>query len=68
VKNNKKRKEAIKIYKSIILPAVLYGCKSRCHFKRTQIGDVWQQCAEENIWRNEVTGDWIKLHGEKLNN
>jgi hypothetical protein len=31
---------------------------------------VGEQCVEVNIWTedSEVTGDWRKLHKEKLNN
>jgi hypothetical protein len=39
------------IYKTIILPVVLYGCKT-CSL----------------TLREEVTGDWRKLHNEELHN
>jgi hypothetical protein len=59
-----------RIYKTIILPAVLYGCETWSLM-------LW----EEHIWgffgnrvlrrtfepkRDEVTGEWRKLHSEEL--
>jgi hypothetical protein len=60
----------IKIYKTIILPVVLYGCEIRSL-------TLWE---ERRLWvfenrvlrrlsgrkRDKVTGDWRKLHNEEL--
>jgi hypothetical protein len=41
----------IRIYKSIILPVVLYGCETFSHFKGgTYTEGVGEQGAEDNIW------------------
>jgi hypothetical protein len=57
----------IRIYTTIILPVVLYGCetwfitlrkKHRLRVLRTIFGPR----------RDEVTGDWRKLHNEELHN
>jgi hypothetical protein len=34
----------------------------------TQTESVFEQGAEENIWRDEMAGDWRKLHNEELHN
>jgi hypothetical protein len=56
----------IKIYRTIILPVVLYGCEtwsltlkeeSRLRVLRRMFGSKW----------DEVTGEWRKLHNEELN-
>jgi hypothetical protein len=53
------KKVKIGIYKTIILPVLLYGY------------ETWyltlMQGAEENIW-DEVTGGWKKQHNEELHN
>jgi hypothetical protein len=46
----------IKIYKSIILPVVLYGC------------ETWLLRRIFLPKRDEVTGGWRKLHDEELHN
>jgi hypothetical protein len=60
----------IRIYKTIILPVVLYGC------------ETWSLTLREEHWvfenrvlrrifgpkRDGVTGDWRKLHSEELHN
>jgi hypothetical protein len=57
----------IKIYRTIILPVVLYGCETwsltsreerRLRVLRRIFGPK----------RDEVTGEWRKLHNEELNN
>ena len=46
----------IKIYRTIILPVVLYGC------------ETWSlTLREERKLRDEVTGEWRRLHNEELN-
>jgi len=61
----------IKIYRTIILPVVLYGCE-------TWLLTFWE---ERKLWvfenmvlrrifgprRDEVTGEWRRLHDEELN-
>ena len=61
----------IKIYRTIILPVVLYGCetwsltlreeRSLRVFENRVLGRVFESK------RNEVTGEWRKLHNEELN-
>jgi hypothetical protein len=62
----------IRIYKTIILPVVLYGCKTWSVTIKggTQTEGVWEQrCwGEYLVQTDEVTGDWIKLHNEELHN
>ena len=64
------KKLKIKIYRTIILPVVLYGCENWSLTLRE----------ERRLWvfenrvlrlfgskRDEVTGEWRKLHNEELN-
>jgi hypothetical protein len=46
----------IRIYKTIILPVVLYGCENWNRVLRRTFG----------ARRDEVTGEWRKLHNEEL--
>jgi hypothetical protein len=58
----------IRIYKTIILPVVLYGCETLREKQRLRVF--------ENRWlrrifgprRDEVTGCWRNLHNEELHN
>ena len=55
-----------KIYRTIILPVVLYGCETweECRLK------VFENRVLRKIFgpkRDEVTGEWRKLHNEELN-
>jgi hypothetical protein len=44
----------IRIYKTIILPAILYGCETMSRTLRQEHRHgVWEQCVEENIWTKE---------------
>jgi hypothetical protein len=61
------RNAKVKIYKTIILPVVLYGCETwsltlreehRLRVLRRIFGPK----------RDEVTGEWRKLHSEELHN
>jgi hypothetical protein len=62
----------IKIYRTIILRVVLYGCKiwsltlkKKCRLR------VFENRVLRRIFgskRNEVTGEWRKLHNDELNN
>jgi hypothetical protein len=52
------------MYRTIILPVVLYGCETWSLILREER----RLKVFENIWarRDEVTGEWRKLHNEKL--
>jgi hypothetical protein len=62
----------IKVYRIIILPDVLYGCENwsltlreKCRLR------VFENRMLRRIFdpkRDEVTGEWRKLHKEELNN
>jgi len=61
----------IKIYRTIILPVVLYGCENSLFTLREE----WKLRVFENMVlrrifgprREEVTGDWRRLYNEELN-
>jgi len=60
----------VKIYRTIILP-VMYGCEtwSLTLWKERRLG-VFEKRVLRRIFgpkRDEVTGEWRKLHNEKLN-
>jgi hypothetical protein len=62
----------VKIYKTIILPVVLYGCES---WSLTQREEHRLRVFENRILRrifgpkrDEVTGEWRKLYNEELHN
>jgi len=61
----------IKIYKTIILPVVLYGCETWLLTLREERSlRVFENRVLRRIFgprRDEVTGDWRRLHNEKLN-
>ena len=57
----------IKIYRTIILPVVLYGCET---WSLTLWEDVFENIVLRRIFgprRDEVTGEWRRLHNEELN-
>jgi hypothetical protein len=60
----------IRIYKTIILPAVLYGCETWSWTLREEHRlRVFENRVLRRIFgpkRDEVTGDWRKLHNEDL--
>ena len=62
----------IKIYRTIILPVVLYGCETWSMTLREERRlRVFENRVLRRIFgskRDEVTGEWKKLHNEKLNN
>jgi hypothetical protein len=62
----------VKIYKTIILPVVLYGCEtwSLTLRKVHRLGVFENRVLGRIIGpkRDEVTGGWIKLHNEELYN
>jgi hypothetical protein len=61
----------MKIYRTIILPVVLYGCET---WSLTLREEHWLRVFENRVLRrifgpkrDEVTGEWRKLHNEELN-
>ena len=61
----------IKIYKTIILPAVLYGCETwSLTLREERRLRVFENRVLRRIFapkRDEVTWEWRKLHNEELN-
>ena len=61
----------IKIYRTIILPVVLYGCETWSLTLREEIKlRVFENMVLRGIFgprRYEVTGEWRRLHNEELN-
>ena len=57
----------IKIYSTIILPVVLYWCETWSLALREEGFQIW--VLRRIFWRkrDEVTGEWWKLHNEELN-
>jgi hypothetical protein len=66
------RNVKVKIYKTIILPAVLYGCETWSLTLREEHRLwVFENRVLRRIFgpkRDEVTGKWRKLHREELHN
>jgi hypothetical protein len=66
------RNVKVKIYKTIILPVVLYGCKTWSLTLREEHRlRVFENRVLRRIFgpkRDEVTGEWRKLHNEELHN
>ena len=61
----------IKIYRTIILPVVLYGCEawSLTLWEERKLR-VFENMVLRRIFvprRDEVTGEWRRLHNEELN-
>ena len=61
----------IKIYRTIILPVVLYGCEtwSLTLWEERKLR-VFENKVLIRIFgprRDEVTGDWMRLHNEEVN-
>jgi hypothetical protein len=60
----------IRIYNTIILPEVLYGCETRSlTLKEEHRLRVFENKVLRRIFgpkRDEVTGEWRKLHNEEL--
>jgi hypothetical protein len=61
----------IKICGTIILPVVLYGCET---WSLTMIEEDKLKVSESRVLRrifgprrDEVTGEWLRLHNEELN-
>jgi hypothetical protein len=61
-----------KIYKTIILPVVLYGCESWSLILSEEHGlKGFENRVQRIIFgpkRDELTGEWRKLHNEELHN
>jgi len=61
----------IRIYRTITLPVVLYGCETWSLTMREEMKlRVFENRVLRRIFgprRDEVTGDWRRLHNEKLN-
>ena len=60
-----------KIYRTLILPVVLYGCET---WSLTFKEERWLRVFENRVLRrifgpkkDEVTGEWRKIHNEELN-
>jgi hypothetical protein len=67
-----KKRKKIRIYKTIILPVVLYECETWSLTLRLKhrLG-VFENRVLRRIFglkRDEVTGGWTKLHNEELQN
>jgi hypothetical protein len=66
------RNVKVKIYKTIILPVVLYGCETWSHALREEHRlRVFEKRVLRRIFgpkRDEVMGEWRKLHSEELHN
>jgi hypothetical protein len=62
----------VKIYKTIILPVVLYGCETCSVTLREELGlRVFENRVLRRMFgpkRDEVTGEWRKMHSGKLHN
>jgi len=62
----------IKIYRTIILPVVLYGCEIWSLTLRDERRlRVFENRVLRRVFgpkRDEVTGEWRKLHSEELRN
>jgi hypothetical protein len=54
----------VRIYKTIILPVVLYGCET-CSLTVREEHELWTIFGPK---RNGVMGGWRKLHNEELHN
>jgi len=61
----------IKIYRTIVLSVVLYGCETwSLTFREGRRVRVFENMVVRRIYgpkRDEVTGEWRKLHNEELN-
>jgi hypothetical protein len=61
----------IRIYRTIILPVVLYGCETwSLTLKEERRLRVFENRVLRRIFgpkRDEITGEWRKLHNEELN-
>jgi hypothetical protein len=61
----------VRIYKTITLPVVLYGCETWSLTIREEHKSVFENRVLRRIFgpkRNGVMGGWRKLHNEELHN
>jgi hypothetical protein len=62
----------LKTYRTIILPVVLYGCETwSLTLREERRLRVFENRVLRRVFgpkRDEVTGEWRKLHNEELNN
>ena len=65
------QKYKIKIYRTIILPVVLYGCETwSLALREERRLRVFENRVLRRVFgpkRDEITGEWRKLHNEELN-
>jgi len=61
----------IEIYRTIILPVVLYGCETWSvtlrEERKLRVFDNMVLRRIFGLWKDEVTGEWRRLHNEELN-
>jgi hypothetical protein len=61
----------IQIYRTIILPVVFYGCETwSLTLREERKLRVFENKVLRRVfgpWRDEVTGEWRRLHNEELN-
>ena len=61
----------VKIYRTIIFPVILYGCETwSLTLREERRLRVFEHRVLRRIFgpkRDEVTGEWRKLHNEELN-
>ena len=66
-----KKNVKIKIYRTIILPVILYGCETWSLTLREERSlRIFENRVMRSIFgpkRDEVTGEWRKTHNEELN-
>jgi hypothetical protein len=59
----------IKIYKTIILPVVLYNCETwSLTLREEHRSEVFENRVLRRLKKDEVTGGWRKLHNAELHN
>jgi len=68
---SKNLKIKIRVYRTIILPVVLYGCETwSLTLQEERKLRVFENRVLKRIFRprrDEVTGEWRRLHNEELN-
>jgi len=56
------------IHKTIIFPVVLYGCETwSVTLREKRRLSVFENRILRKVFRDEVTGEWRRLHNEELN-
>ena len=68
---SKNLKTKIRVYRTIILPVVLYGCEAwSLTWREERKLRVFENMVLRRIFgprKDDVTGEWRRLHNEKLN-